>query len=681
MLTRTIGRSSAKLRWDQRPLLVRWTIIATAFLVTQPLISLVHQIAILLAALVLRWSASTPLLEWPVKTIVAEPIYSRIALEMLGNINARGLAISGLVGGFLHDVWPQVFVDPGLVVDGFWVSAVVASGSSVISRFLVLTGASGLLILLGVLLVSWGLEGGSVPRALATPSMVNGRVLFGLLLQARGVAAILSIGVTPTDLENMGLAQIGTKLLVTSPQSYETTLLALGGWLSFGLHLLAVVADYVPALLFAHLLFVLLRMRGSKRSLTGLDGLSICPSRIKPLGLLPMVGMAAVVVLPFGMASTNFGYGASATTVNVVVSVGESAANIDPQVKSLSKVPEDNPVAPSPIQPPTPTPGPSVVSTTGSSNNFVYLVNGKRTWIRGVGYNVIYRDLPNERRARRYERDFSRMADAGVNTILGWDSDQGYAHDKFDDLLLTRANKFGLGILMPFFLDPNGEYSNDSYRARVTQDVIAFVRRFKRQPAIRMWAIGNEVMHGMEAMMVLRGKSPKSTPTAFADFYLKLVDEVRKEDPNHPVIYRTAEDGFLGAFKAVRAKSVEPRPWLVFGMNVFSSRLKTILTNWERHGFGNPLLISEFAPTGLSQQDRPRGFVRMWRAIRSYSCSVIGGIVYVWTTAGPEPVDRVFGLVDGDGKAVDGSLDAIASEFRQARNLTGTCGPPLQSSQ
>ncbi|MBI4320102.1 MAG: hypothetical protein HY675_16550 [Chloroflexi bacterium] len=663
---------SKSLGWSQRQPVVRWTIVAAMFVVALPLISAVHETAVLLAALALNWAATSPLLELPVRSVVADPIYARIALESLGNINAYGLAVSGPLGDTLHNLWPALFVDPILVMDGSWISAVTPSESSVISQFLVVASADGLLIAMGVLLVEWGLRGESLRSAAARPSILNGRVLFGLLLQARSLLALMSIELTTRSLESAGLAQIGTKWLVTSRESYESNVLVLGEWLSVGLHIMVVAAIYIAAVLFARLAFSLPRMRQATAGSTGFSG---HPGTTKLFHLLPVISIALFASSSLGMAGTNFRYGDQATFDSIAKIDDEARDKVKIEAESPKRGDEENSVAPPAIQTPTALPGPSVVSIAGGSRQFAYLVNGKRERIRGVGYNAIYRHLSDEVRAMRYERDFARMADSGINTILGWDFDQGYAHDKFDDLLLAKASKFGLGVSMPYYLDPDGEYSDDQYRTRLADDVLAWVRRYKGHSAVRMWAIGNEVMHGMESMEVLYGATPKSNPEDFVDFYMNLIDDVHQEDPNHPVLYREAEDGFFGPFVARGPKGVEDRKWLVFGTNVFSGRLNEVLTNWERDGFDNALLVTEFSPTGLSPEDRPRGLVKRWRLIRRHACSVLGGIVYVWTTEGPEPIDRVYGLVDGDGNAVDGSLEAIAGEYRRDSNLPRDCTP------
>jgi hypothetical protein len=42
---------------------------------------------------------------------------------------------------------------------------------------------------------------------------------------------------------------------------------------------------------------------------------------------------------------------------------------------------------------------------------------------------------------------------------------------------------------------------------------------------------------------------------------------------------------------------------------------------------------------------------------------VLGGLAYTWATNGPEELDRVFGLVDADGKATDGALAALSGAY------------------
>lgn len=621
-----------------------WTAVVVAFVAAQPVISVIHEMTVLAAAFLLRWAAASPVLEWPVRSLIADQVYAGVALEAIGNVEGRGLAVGGPIGAALHYVFPNLFLDSRLVVEGAWASAVIASGSSQLSKLLIVASADGLLLFAGVALSQWGLRGRSLVRAMLEPARGNGIVLFGLLLQARGVFAILTAQITQADLEAAGLVHVGTKLLATTQQSYESAVTLLSPMLSMGLRLATLAIVYGLTLLLMRVVLALLRLN-RQRQVTLHSSSSFSPTHARNLvRLLPVV--IAVFILAalsptLGLAQTNFGYNDAATDPYAVDGAGraeeEAEIGVDAPIKAT--VPSR----------------PSVVSILRQSNGYVYTVDGKEELIRGVGYNVVYRHLTEQERATRYEQDFARMRSVGINTILGWDRDKGYEHDKFDELLLAKAREYGLGVMMPYHLPPEGDYSDEAYQARVWGDVVNWVLRFKDHPAVRMWAIGNEVLHGMPT---------KSDRRAFARFYLKLADIVHAVDPNHPVIYRDAEEVYLAPLRDALTRSEVKRPWLAYGMNIFTFRIDRVLTEWQSRAPDLPLVVTEFAPNGLSPGDRPRGLVKMWRAIRSHPSNVLGGVVYAWSTAGPEPLDRLFGLVNANGQPVDGSLDAIANEFR-----------------
>lgn len=300
---------------------------------------------------------------------------------------------------------------------------------------------------------------------------------------------------------------------------------------------------------------------------------------------------------------------------------------------------------------------PSVVIVDGQGLDYIYTVNGVRQTIRGVGYNAVYRHLSDDDRAQLYDRDFWLMRTAGINTIAGWDQDKGYVQDKFDELLLTKAEQWGIGVIMPYYLPPEADYTDLEFRQRVAEDVAAWVYRYKNYPAVRMWGLGNEVLY------VMPFDEYSEEPRAFAEFLIELADTVHAIDPNHPVIYRESEDVYLPFLIEALGKDGVRRPWFVYGMNVYTFRLNEILASWQESGPDMAVVVSEFAPGGLYGDDRAYGYVEMWRTLRRYPSFVLGGLAYVWTTEGPEPVDRNFGLVDGRDVAVDDAFNQLAAQF------------------
>ena len=203
----------------------------------------------------------------------------------------------------------------------------------------------------------------------------------------------------------------------------------------------------------------------------------------------------------------------------------------------------------------------------GPRNRFRYIVNGQSELFIGMGYNPIYRDLSDEQRAANYRRDFKLLCEAGVNHITGWDRDKGYDQDKFDELTLDTANHYGIGVLMPIYLPPDADYRDDETLEHLKTEVRQKVERFRNHPALRMWGLGNEVLSEL----------PGGMRRAFGRVYLEIADLVHALDLNHPVIYREAEVLFVPAIKLALENSEVARPWLLYGMNIYSMELERIL--------------------------------------------------------------------------------------------------------
>ncbi|MBI2909545.1 MAG: hypothetical protein HYX92_18025 [Chloroflexi bacterium] len=310
---------------------------------------------------------------------------------------------------------------------------------------------------------------------------------------------------------------------------------------------------------------------------------------------------------------------------------------------------------------------PSIVTVEKlSENKFRYLVNGKPQVFVGMGYNPIYRYLEDEERAGRYDYDFRLLCEAGVNHITGWDRDKGVDQDKFDEITLDYAQKYGIGVVMPFYLRAGGDYRNKAFTDSLLEQAAAKIERFKNHPALRMWGVGNEVFYDMP-------QGGMRNRMAFARFYLQVADLFRKLDPDHPVIYREAEDFFIPIIRSVLTRRGEPRPWLLYGMNIYTDNLDRILTEWPTLGLPGPLIVSEFGSEGAFDGERAAGYVSMWRTIRSYPDYVLGGAPYVWTTAGPEPVDVIWGLLDRNSEPVDDTFDRLAAEWRVENGGPRSC--------
>jgi Glycosyl hydrolases family 2, TIM barrel domain len=84
---------------------------------------------------------------------------------------------------------------------------------------------------------------------------------------------------------------------------------------------------------------------------------------------------------------------------------------------------------------------------------------------------------------------FADMHRLGINTIEGWFENQ------FDSVTLDAAARNGIGVLMPFELNQDWDYTNANVRASILDHVSQYVEKYKDHPAVRMWAPGNENLH------------------------------------------------------------------------------------------------------------------------------------------------------------------------------------------
>lgn len=324
------------------------------------------------------------------------------------------------------------------------------------------------------------------------------------------------------------------------------------------------------------------------------------------------------------------------------------------------------PREPLPFAPPDPsvgwsaTPGPTVTTLTRYADTYRYEVNGFPEAVRGMGYNPPETHLSPAARQPRLERDLGLMAAAGVNTLIGWNP------TTIDGLALDIAQQVGLGVALPFDVDFTLDVRDSGVRRAFIAAVLGWVEQYRLHPAVRMWAVGNEVLQ-RSVPPSWCGSAPSASQSAWADAWSTLLvetaDLIHARDPYHPVLYREAEDSYAPWLARALDANPADRPWLVYGVNAYTPRLTEILDGWPARGIPTSLLVSEYAPMNVPHGERADHFREHWGAIRARPTFVLGGAVYVWSTDGPEEVDRTFGLVDANGDPVDDALDTISTLY------------------
>ena len=316
--------------------------------------------------------------------------------------------------------------------------------------------------------------------------------------------------------------------------------------------------------------------------------------------------------------------------------------------------------------------GATLVSIRSDARGLLLTVNDQPVVVTGMDYDVNYTSLPEETRRALHERDFQIMKSAGVNAIVGW--------GVYDEVTLQIASEFGIGVIMPFDLDPQGAYDNQNYRNQVMSDFRAYVERFKGFPAVWGWNPGgDELLYRMDTQQ----HRTSDKLQAAADLLAQLSALAYSLDPAHVDVIKEPRDFYIpyldAGLKKIRAQSGQPDPsrYVVFGLDVYgkpddvAAAVQTAKRNAESR-MGVALLVTEYGPFEMPAKDRAIDYGMIWDAVIA-NCPN-GGLVYVFGPDQPNPqmpnpydplhlLPNPFTLVDNQGKPIDETLSTLTERY------------------
>jgi hypothetical protein len=325
---------------------------------------------------------------------------------------------------------------------------------------------------------------------------------------------------------------------------------------------------------------------------------------------------------------------------------------------------------------PTRTPPPTLASTPHveirrNATTSALLVNGRATYVKGMNYNVNYTALDEDVQWKLHRRDFQIMRNAGINMIVGWGI--------YDEITLQVAQEFGIGVIMPFDLDPEGAYENEGYREQLKAEFREYVQRYRNFPAVWGWNPGGDEL--LYRMRTEENRTPDKLQAA-SDLELELALIAHTLDPNHIVLIKEPRDWYLKymytSFQSAQVNLSDPSKFILYGVNVYGKLddVEMVLRNTKKsldEGLGIAMIVSEFAPFLLPRAERAQNYAALWEiALR---ISGIGGCVYVFgpdqpNPQAPNPYDPLvllpseFSLVDIHGTPLDDTLATLQAKWR-----------------
>lgn len=563
---------------------------------------------------------------------VAGLLISSAIAEGLAAFDRSGLAAQ-VVGWAIHDaIYRQIARDHltylTLAYDQLapapWGLAVHLEGT-VLAKTVVALGT-------GFILLALGLVASSLRPTLRGLLAVKLLTVVGYHLAATNT--LLRFRLTADTAEKMGLAAAITKLGGNDARAYQMMVGTLE--ILFPVGLLALAHVYVVARWWH---------RGARAN--------VLPSTAAIVAALAIAALSP----PAGVDSA----GAAALPARAEGPPGAQPAQVESHRPAAERANEQptrpEPRAAAPARPPR-------VELRRTDGGWVLLRDGEPMTIKGMGYSALVGETSREGRRRKWAEDFQLIAANGFNTVVSWeDKDHRLPWTR---ALLDLAHAAGLAVIVPFYLPSTAIYADADVRASYRAKVAEWVLAFRDHPALLMWGLGNEVLHGI-------GLERPAAAAAFASFYWELADLVHELDPHHPVTYRGGEEHYIGPLIAAYRRTGVERPWFAYGLNVYNAgprplHLRRVLYElWPARAWPVAAYVSEFNALGLDAQERPKALLKMWRVIQERPGAFLGGAVYTWSTTGPEVLDRSFGLVDGQNRPVDRALEMLREEFRSAR--------------
>jgi len=279
---------------------------------------------------------------------------------------------------------------------------------------------------------------------------------------------------------------------------------------------------------------------------------------------------------------------------------------------------------------------PSHVTVKQVSGHWSLTVDGKPYTVKGAGGNA----------------SWTMLAAAGGNTARTW----GVENIESD---LANAQKAGVKVMVGIWLghkEQGFKYDDPNQVTRQFENAKAVIEKYKNNPAVLMWGIGNE-MEGYD-----QGDDP-NVWTAVED----IAHMAHKIDPNHPTATVIAE---IGGKKVPAIQMMCPSIDIV-GINSYAG-VASVHDRYVKQGGTKPYIITECGPPGAWEAQntpwkRPVELTstekEAWYA-RAYTANVIdhpdlclGCLSFLWSHK-QEATATWFGMFLPDGTKL-GAVDAM----------------------
>ncbi len=295
--------------------------------------------------------------------------------------------------------------------------------------------------------------------------------------------------------------------------------------------------------------------------------------------------------------------------------------------------------------------------TIDKQNGYKLLIDGKPFLIKGVCYSPIPIGKDYEYNFwgdsnKPWLIDGKLMKDAGINTVRFYRMGKNPVEVKkvIDDLYRKFGIKSLVGTYLGFWNWPPPNYSDDDFKQKVKTETLEMVRFYKDSPGVLMWVLGNENNYSFDHQNVQRWTSDaidalpdeesqrKEKARLYYSFVNSLAQEIKKIDPNHPVVLGVGEVASLDIAK-VNCPDID-----VIGMIAYRGPGFGNLFRQVKQKFDLPVIMTEWGADSFNaiteepdEEDQAKFLKLQWQDIERNADpkhgvgNCLGGTLFEWT--------------------------------------------------
>ena len=298
---------------------------------------------------------------------------------------------------------------------------------------------------------------------------------------------------------------------------------------------------------------------------------------------------------------------------------------------------------------------PSIRIKQRAAGGYSLFVNGRPFVVKGVCYMPIPVGRTHDYNfwgdPEIWKTDGKLMKEAGINTVRFYRDGKNPVQVRsfIHGLYKQYGVRSLLGHDLGFWDWPPPNYGLPEFREKVKSEVLQMVERYKDEPGIFGWILGNENNYSFEVMNVQAWTTPeleaipdlneraKEKARIYYSFVNEVAQAIKKIDPVHPVIMGVGEVKSLGPAADV-AKDVD-----IIGMIIYRGPGFGNLFDQIRKRFDRPVLLIEWGAdsfnvvTGKEVQDIQADFIKFqWRdidrntAVKNPKGNCLGGTLFEW---------------------------------------------------